>query len=390
MSERTEGKNIVILMDGTSNQISEKRSNVLRLYGVLTKSKPDKQLVYYDPGVGTFSPDRWFSKQASKIAEIYGLVTGWGLDRNVKDAYRFLVENYEVTFRQDPVTKKDIKVRDKIYIFGFSRGAYSARVLAGFINALGLIEPRNLNLLDYAYRAYKRIDQNADAKPESYEAMYLFERSLSPDHPTIRMLGLFDTVSSVIEKAEIGWRMRKHAYTSTNPSVETVMQAAAIEEQRRGFPLMPWPKGQEYHASPFDNGNGVPQQVEEVWFAGVHADVGGGHTEEGSALCKVPLVWMINRAKECGLKVSPQSVTSLVYGRRKGGKPYTPPNALGPKTESYRGLWRLMGSRKRVIEEGATVHESVLTRRDAGIALPDVVPATYGIWKDETEYEDGD
>lgn len=395
MSERTEGKKIVILMDGTSNQISDKRSNVLRFYGTLSKNRPDEQLVYYDPGVGTFSPERWFSKLASKIGEVYGLATGWGLDRNVKEAYRFLVQNYEVTMRTDPATKKTVTVRDEIYIFGFSRGAYSARVLAGFVNALGLIEPRNLNLLDYAYRAYKRIGENAGANRNDYAEMRLFERSLRPLRPPIRMLGLFDTVSSVIEKAEIGWRLRHHAFTSTNPSVQTVMQAAAIEERRTMFPLVSWPKGQEYHASPFDNGNGVPQQVEKVWFAGVHADVGGGHTESDSALCKIPLVWMINRAKECGLKFNRNSINAVVYGRNKGSKNVAP-DPLSPKTKSLKGLWWLAellprkgwpGLRRRPIEPGETLHETVLKRRDAGKGWPVNIPSTFGVWKDETEYD---
>jgi uncharacterized protein (DUF2235 family) len=372
-------KNIVILLDGTSNQISDKRTNVLRLYGALKKD--EDQLVYYDPGVGTFSPESWWSRAKTKIGEVVGLATGWGLDDNVKQAYRFLVENYEVRIEKG-ADGKPVKVRDTITIFGFSRGAYTARVLAGFINALGLIEPRNLNLLDYAYRAYKRIGKGAQNSDNPYAEMRLFERSLKPDRPPIRMLGLFDTVSSVIEH----FSLRTHAFTSTNPSVEAVMQAAAIEERRTMFPLLPWPKGQSYHGSPFDNGNGVEQRVEEVWFAGVHCDVGGGHSEAGSALCKVPLVWMINRAKECGVKFSTQSINSLVYAKRKGSE-YTPPSATGAKTESLRGAWWLLGSRRRPIEDGATLHESVLTRRDAGLGWASNIPSTFGVWKDETDYE---
>lgn len=372
-------KTIVLLLDGTSNQISDKRTNVLRLYGALKKD--ERQLVYYDPGVGTFSPESWWSRWKTKFGEVVGLATGWGLDDNVKQAYRFLVENYEVRVEKD-ASGKPVKVRDTIIIFGFSRGAYTARVLAGFINALGLIEPRNLNLLDYAYRAYKRIGEGALNSDNPYAEMRLFERSLKPDRPPIRMLGLFDTVSSVIEH----WHLREHAFTSINPSVEAVMQAAAIEERRTMFPLLGWPQGNLYHASPFDNGNGVPQRVEQVWFAGVHADVGGGHAEADSALCKVPLVWMINRAKECGVKFSTQSINSLVYGRRKDSD-YTPPKATAPKTNSLRGAWLLLGSRRRTIEDGATIHESVLTRRDAGIDWPSNLPANHGVWKDETEYD---
>lgn len=86
-------KNIVILLDGTSNEISANRSNILRLYGTLEKS--GRQLVYYDPGVGTFGAENAWLRFWRKAVEILGLATGWGLDHNVKEAYRFLVENYD-------------------------------------------------------------------------------------------------------------------------------------------------------------------------------------------------------------------------------------------------------------------------------------------------------
>ncbi len=141
------GRRIVVLLDGTSNEIAEDRTNVLRLYGTLQKN--DGQLVYYDPGVGTFGPANAWSYSYRKAYEIWGLATGWGLDQNVKEAYRFLAETY--------FDGKPGSTADEIYLFGFSRGAYTARVLAGFIHAIGLMEPINLNLLDYAYRAYKSV-----------------------------------------------------------------------------------------------------------------------------------------------------------------------------------------------------------------------------------------
>lgn len=172
-------KSIVILLDGTSNEIESDRTNILRLYGILTKDA--QQLVYYDPGVGTFGAEGAWSRAWRKVHEIWGLATGWGLDHNVKEAYRFLVENYDD--RKGPGGSGE---RDRIYIFGFSRGAYSARVLAGFIHAAGLIERRNLNLLDYVYRAYKRIGEGA--KQEAFAEMRLYERILDTDRPPIRML----------------------------------------------------------------------------------------------------------------------------------------------------------------------------------------------------------
>ena len=159
-------KNIVILFDGTSNEISADRTNVLRLYGTLKKS--EDQIVWYDPGVGTIGL-AWLGIWR-KFMEIFGLATGYGLDKNVKEAYRFLVENYQ---------RDEDGARDRIFIFGFSRGAYSARVLAGFIHAFGLMEKRNLNLLDYVYRAYKRIGESG--KEHAFAEMRLFERTLRAD-----------------------------------------------------------------------------------------------------------------------------------------------------------------------------------------------------------------
>jgi uncharacterized protein (DUF2235 family) len=121
-------KNIVILLDGTSNEILADRSNILRLYGALEKS--DRQLVYYDPGVGTFGAENAWLRFWRKTVEVLGLATGWGLDYNVKEAYRFLVENYD----DGRSGGGEPGSRDNIYLFGFSRGAYTARVLAGFMH----------------------------------------------------------------------------------------------------------------------------------------------------------------------------------------------------------------------------------------------------------------
>lgn len=373
-------KNIVILLDGTSNEISSDRTNILRLYGVLEKS--DKQLVYYDPGVGTFGADGTWSRFWRKAHEVWGLATGWGLDHNVKEAYRFLVENYDSGKRSGAKDQE----RDRIYLFGFSRGAYSARVLAGFIHAVGLIEPRNLNLLDYAYRAFKRIGD--DEKAEAFAEVRLYERILDPDRPPIRMLGLFDTVASVIESGARGPRLKSHAYTSRNTSVESVSHAVATDERRTMFRPQLWPTDQEYWGNPFNNAGAKLQDAKEVWFAGGHGDIGGGYPEAESGLCKVPLVWMIGRAKLCGLKFRTQSVNSLVLGKRKNSK-YVAPDPLGKAHNTMTAGWSILeflprrkpkdSSRfavfgitlplfeRRTIPPGVTVHASVIMRRDSGM-----------------------
>src|SRR5882757_9498832 len=137
-------KNIVVCCDGTGNEISENISNVLKLYRTLRKTEKTEplQTVFYDPGVGTLArPDPWRKVKQDAVA-ILGLATGYGLDENVLSAYRFLITHYEDC--------------DDIYLFGFSRGAYTARVLAALLHKIGLLSPQQLNLTDAALAAYKQ------------------------------------------------------------------------------------------------------------------------------------------------------------------------------------------------------------------------------------------
>jgi len=321
-------RNIVILLDGTSNEIETDRSNILRLYGTLNKTA--RQIVYYDPGVGTFGADNAWSRTIRKAYELWGLVSGWGLDNNVLEAYRFLVK----TYRSD-----GIGGADRIHIFGFSRGAYSARVLAGFLHGFGLIERRNLNLAGYAYRAYKRVGETEDKK--GLAELRLHQRVLQPSRPAIKLLGLFDTVGSVIESGRFGPRFKKHAFTSCNPSVETVRHAVALNERRRMFRPELWPKGQMVVAAGPDAEKPVEQDVKEVWFSGVHSDVGGGYPESQSHLAKIPLDWMITESAPFGLDYNEDLVKSLVRGEG-AATTYVAPDPTQPPNESMSIAWRLL------------------------------------------------
>ncbi len=387
-------KNIIILMDGTSNQVSANRTNILRLYGVLEKS--DRQLVYYDPGVGTLGDDGARLALWRQATEVWGLATGWGLDDNVKRAYRFLVENYDDGRRSDD----DSGERDRIFVLGFSRGAYSPRVLAGFLNALGLIDLRNMNLLNYAHRAYKRIGESGKT---GFEEIRLYERILDTGRPPIRCLGLFDTVASVIESGRFGPRLRSHAFTSRNPSVESVRHAVAVDERRTMFNPTLWPIGGKYRGNPFNVAGEVDQDVREVWFNGRHSDVGGGLPEEDSALAKEALRWMIDQTEPTGVKYVTRTVRSLVMGQsgatNSAGKAYVAPDGSSRIHDSMTPPWSLLEflprrkavlSRRpaifgitipfferRNVPEGALLHSSVVARIERGDPLAPNLPASY-------------
>src|SRR3954449_10297720 len=146
-------KNIVICCDGTGNEISENISNVLKLYRCLRKTgkTEPRQLVFYDPGVGTLARPNPWRKLAQDFTAIFGLATGYGLDDKVLAAYAFLVHNY--------------REGDQIYLFGFSRGAYTVRVLAGLIHKIGLVSPEQVNLAGSGLTAYKQFSSDSADEP---------------------------------------------------------------------------------------------------------------------------------------------------------------------------------------------------------------------------------
>src|SRR4029077_13362949 len=118
-------KNIVICCDGTNNEFGRVNTNVVRLFQSLDLSDPEKQIGYYDPGVGTIAEPGAFSKLDKWLSRVFGLAFGRGLVGKVEGAYTFLMSRYEPG--------------DRIYLFGFSRGAYTVRALAGVLHLLGLL-----------------------------------------------------------------------------------------------------------------------------------------------------------------------------------------------------------------------------------------------------------
>lgn len=318
-------RNIVLLFDGTSNQIGGDRTNILRLYGALKRT--DEQIVWYDPGVGTLG-GRFLTRAFSRIYEIGGLAFGWGLAENVKEAYRFLVAEY--------------REGDRICVFGFSRGAYTARVLIGFLHAIGIVAPVQLNLLDHVWRDYRRIAEAGD-----FAAMRMYDNTLRPERKVpIHFLGLFDTVASVITFRRLVPKLEYLPFTAGSKLVRTVRHALALDERRRMFMPQLWRKGLQFQPNPYvkDDPKTPPQDVREVWFRGTHCDIGGGWPEEKSALAKVALAWMVGEARQAGLRFSDATVETVVLGAKPGrdGKKYARPDPNAAINESLSLPWWLI------------------------------------------------
>jgi uncharacterized protein (DUF2235 family) len=317
-------KNIVVCYDGTGNDVEGNLSNVLKLFRIARKNAG--QRVYYSPGIGTMgSADNW-TRMKQDAKSVFELATGYGLDNEILGGYRFICEQFDTD--------------DKIFLFGFSRGSYTARALAGFIHMVGLLPLDQLNIANYGLTAYKRSSEAND-----FTIAWNFSRVAGGRHVTIKFIGVWDTVASVLvpRPDRVIPTLLTLPYTRTNPSVEIFRHAMAIDERRRMFRLNRWVDPQRFVANPFDSAaSKVDQDIKQVWFAGSHSDVGGGYPETQSAVSKYPLAWMVAEAVAHGLRVNTAMQNNLVLGQpRSGGKTaYVAPNACADLHSSLTPAWR--------------------------------------------------
>lgn len=299
-------RNLVICCDGTANEFAADRTNVLKL--AFAAEKHDRrQLLYYHPGVGTMAPPGLFTAIGKWIARLAGMAFGYGLKADIRDIYTFIINHFEPG--------------DSLYIFGFSRGAYTARAVAALIHGYGLLGPGNDALVPYAidllWRANKA--RTGEERNAYFKLAGQFKATLSVADCRPHFLGLWDTVSSV------GWIANPLSlpYTHALPNVGTIRHAVAIDERRAFFRT-----------------NLVAQDpkrdIVEVWFPGAHCDVGGGYAEAQSGLSKLALEWMIAEAQKAGLLFD-QSRVDLVLGR--SGHGYAPPDPKGPLHDSLTWPW---------------------------------------------------
>jgi len=363
-------KNIVLCFDGTNNQFGENNTNIVKLYDSLSKTK--EQVTFYDPGIGTMGPS-WMAKILGDIYKFFCMTTGFGISENIKDGYRYLMDNYEEN--------------DKIFIFGFSRGAYTARSLAGMVHRVGILDKGLYNQIDYAYKMY------TDKRNHKYAEG--FKNTYSHRQVSVYLIGVFDTVGSlagdklgailggilgfvsfynygdnifpIIEDPRIGAALSalivgaafyfyqpigrfiektilgSHLFHDTKLSnqVKYGFHALAIDELRWLYKPTLWDE------SSIPDG----QVIEQVWFSGVHVDVGGFYKETASTSDNA-LAWMIDLSSKAGLQLKNHNWRAL----------------LSPKSNSALSknfiLWLLTYPIRRRIVKKSKVHRSVQERVD--------------------------
>src|SRR5215470_5044633 len=340
-------KNIVLCCDGTAEEYGDNNSNVVKLYSLLENSP--RQVTYYHPGLGTMGSRFAPTKLGRLWTKLLGLAFGYGIMDNVADAYVFLMYEYEEG--------------DSVYLFGFSRGAYTVRALAAFLRMFGLIRKGNESLVPYALRRFKTKIRSKHQFEIAQGFKQTFSRECRP-----HFMGVWDTVSSV------GWIYDPlHLpFTRHNPDVSICRHAVSIDEKRCQFRQNLW------IADP-------SQDSKQLWFAGTHCDVGGSLGPANSGLSDIAMKWMYEEALGGGLLTTGAPASA--------GDPSSPihpsltlvwwPVEFLPKRYVDMGVtppqvrWRIPLGRRRCMAEGSVLHRSVQERMRLTGYRPSNLPKSY-------------
>jgi uncharacterized protein (DUF2235 family) len=282
-------KRIITCSDGTWNRPNELedgkavKTNVQKIFDFIEKKDPVKnitQIKYYDEGIGA---------QGNLLTRMLNGATGKGIDDNIKDIYKFICWNYEPG--------------DEIYIFGFSRGAYTARSLAGLIRKCGIIKVNDLNLINNAYELYR----DKDNGPQTGIAVD-FRKLNSHEVSSVKFIGVWDTVGALGIPLNIfqWYNKKRYAFydTALSSIVEYAYHALAVDEKRKTFVPALWVKSQNNETREFK------QVLEQRWFAGVHSNVGGGYPD--TCLSDIALKWLFEKASDAGLYMDNRFRNSFV------------------------------------------------------------------------------
>jgi uncharacterized protein (DUF2235 family) len=331
-------RRLVVCADGTWNtrdQVDQGHlapTNVVKLCEAVSRrrvgSDGAEQLVLYHDGVG--AKPNVFERAIGHIANTVHLktlghnllsgVTGTGLDRIIKDCYRWLIQHYQEG--------------DQLFLFGFSRGAYTVRSLAGLVRNCGLLTAQNEDLVDKAFELYR--NRSATTSPTSAQATE-FRRLLARD-VDVTMIGVWDTVGALgiplqFLKAQNAAQYNFHDVTLSS-HVKFAYHALAIDEQRRPFAPALWEQQPEAATA--------GQVLEQTWFAGVHSNVGGGYAQCGAS--DTTFLWMAARARKAGLELDDAYIKDTICSARWDA----------PLRDSFDSLYELEGRYIRPIAEGLT------------------------------------
>jgi uncharacterized protein (DUF2235 family) len=310
-------KNIVIFSDGTGQEGGEgHNSNVYKLFN-MCEDRTDRQIIFYDRGLGT----GW--------RKLSGTAFGAGISRNIIECYTFIFEHFNAG--------------DQVFLFGFSRGATTVRSLSSFIHMFGILPKSRPELIKRAYKIYKRRRTREEKSKEfigRHHNMWC----------RVQFLGVWDTVAALgipipglcalVE--QVPGLQHSFQNLSMSQSVTHGRHALAIDDERKIFHPVLWEPNLESY-----------QTMQQVWFAGMHTDVGGGYAEQG--LADISLKWMVEEAVQKGL---------LIYPKHKVG---IRPNQNGIMHDSRGGRLGWLYRRKvRQWDSGKygkpVVHKSALER----------------------------
>lgn len=339
--------NLVVCCDGTWKTPDDKEdgvplvTNVVKLYNIVAALDDDggEQKKYYHPGVGT---------DGGRIGKLLGGGLGVGLNDNIKGGYKWLATNF--------------RPGDHIYLFGFSRGAYTVRSLAGMIACSGLVDLTGDDLNDHdIWHAVDEVFEAYRKRPASRDAASDFKPEQFGDIPDIHFLGVWDTVGALGIPDELTLLNLlddadnyKFHDTELSDRVRHARHAVAIDEMRESYSPTLWTN--------VDNRQGVKQ----AWFAGVHSDVGGGYLEKG--LSDAALKWMVDEARACGLSF------------RGGLDGQIAPDPRDVLHDSRSGFFKRMRAMPRTIPcfgvegpESSFIHNSAIARH----RNPPIVDADY-------------